>query len=238
MHHYISNSPWSGPKVIKQARTEIVWHPHFEVGSMLLGDESSEDRNGGVLVGGGRQYIGRLGKVDFGQTGVFLSIIKDCKHNWIDGELFLLEDWFDDDHKELRQKTGVPDERKFQTKIELFWQMLQRAQAEGVPFDAVACDGLYGRSFELRQKMDQAGIEFYADVPANTQVYLSEPKIGIPLNKRGRKAKKQTVLSPQPYFDNVTLGPRVVLDARFARTSTVIQMMNNKRSSLQGREGR
>jgi SRSO17 transposase len=75
--------------------------------------------------------------------------------------------------------------------------MLQRAQAEGIPFDAVACDGLYGRSFWLRQQMDEAGIEFYADVPANTQVYLREPKIGIPHNQRGRKATQARVLSPQ-----------------------------------------
>lgn len=178
---------------------------------MLLGDECSEARNGEVLVGGGRQYIGNLGKVDVGQTGVFLSIIKDGKHNWVDGELFLLEDWFGDDHIELRRKTGVPDERKFQTKIELFWQMLQRAQAERIPFDAVACDGLYGRSFELRQKMDLAGIEFYADVPANTQVYLSEPKIGVPQNKRGRKAINQAVLSPQPYrVENLRSHPSVL----------------------------
>lgn len=199
MHHFISESPWPGPNVIKQARTEIAWHPHFETGSMLLGDESADARNGKVLAGVGRQYNGRLGKVDLSQVGVFLSIIKDGKHNWIDGELYLPEGWFDEDHQELRQKIGVPEEREFQTKIELFWQMLERAQAEEIPFEAVACDGLYGRSFWLRQKMDQAGIEFYADVPANTQVYLSEPEIGIPQNKRGPKATEPRVLSPRSH---------------------------------------
>ena len=39
-------------------------------------------------------------------------------------------------------------------------------------------------------------MEFYADVPADTRVYLSEPTIGIPQNKRGPKAKKSAVLSP------------------------------------------
>jgi hypothetical protein len=87
--------------------------------------------------------------------------------------------------------------------------MLQRAQAEELPFDAVACDGLYGRSFWLRQQMEEAGIEFYADVPANTQVYLSEPKIGIPQNKRGRKATEARVLSP-----GSPLGPYRIDDLR------------------------
>jgi SRSO17 transposase len=211
MHHYMSESPWSGPKVVKQVRTQIGWHPHFETGSMLLGDESADARSGEVLVGVGRQYNGRMGKVDLSQVGVFLSIIKDGKHNWIDGELYLPEEWFDEEHQALRQKTGVPEEREFQTKLDLFWQMLQRAQAEDIPFDAVACDGLYGRSFWLRQKMDQAGIEFYADVPANTQVYLSEPRIGIPQNKRGPKATQPRVLSPQAYrVDDLRVHPSLL----------------------------
>jgi SRSO17 transposase len=211
MHHFISNSPWSGAKVIKDVRAEIAWHPHFAAGSMLLGDESADARSGDVLVGGGRQYNGRLGKVDLSQVGVFLSIIKDGKHNWIDGELYLPEKWFGDDHEAVRQRTGMPEGREFQTKIELFWQMLQRAQEEGVPFEAVACDGLYGRSFWLRQKMDQAGIEFYADVPADTRVYLREPKIGMPQNRRGRKATNRSVLSPQPYRVDKLRGHAAVL---------------------------
>ena len=211
MQHYISESPWSGPRVIEQARTEIVWHPYFKTGSILVGDESADARSGETSAGVGRQYNGRLGKVDLSQVGVFLSITKDGKHNWIDGELYLPEDWFDEDHKELRKKAGVPEARKFQTKPELFWQMLQRAQMEGLPFDAVAVDALYGRSFWLRQNMDQAGIEFYADVPANTQVYLSEPKIGIAQNKRGPKATEPRVLSPQPHrIDHLPGHPTVI----------------------------
>ena len=164
MHHYISKSPWPGDKVIKQARRDIATHPHFASGSVLIGDESADERRGEVLVGGGKQYTGapwaRLGKVDLSQVGVFLSLAKDGKHNWLDGELFLPEAWFDEAHQELRKRLGVPKERRFQTKLELFWQMVQRSQDEGVIFDAVAVDGLYGQSFWLRQQLDQAHIEF------------------------------------------------------------------------------
>lgn len=211
LHHYISKSPWSGSKVIQQARLEIATHPHFASGSVLIGDESADGRGGDVLVGGGRQYNGRLGKVDLSQVGVFLSLAKGGKHNWIDGELFLPEQWFDEAHQELRKRVGVPAERQFQTKIELFWQMVQRTQKEGLVFDAVAVDGFYGQSFWLRQQLDQANIEFYADVPANTQVYLSEPVIGIPHNRRGPKAKTPQVLSPMAYrVDNLPNHPQVL----------------------------
>lgn len=231
MHHYISNSPWSGPKLIKQVRLDVTTHPHFESGSMLIGDESADDRNGKVVAGGSRQYNGRLGKVDNCQVGVFLSIANKGKHNWIDGELFLPEKWFDKDHAQLREKIGLPPEHEFQTKPELFWQMLQRAQNEGIQFDAVAVDTLYGRSFWLRKQMDEAEIEFYADVPADTKVYLSEPQIGLPKNKRGPKAKNERVLSPISYrvsdlpahpltlWQTFTIRPteRGMLTAEFAR---------------------
>lgn len=231
MHHYISKSPWSGPKVIKQVRLDIANHAHFASGSMLIGDESADDRSGEVLVGGGRQYNGRLGKVDLSQVGVFLSLAKDGKHNWIDGELFLPEAWFDEAHAELRKRLGVPAERRFQTKLELFWQMVQRCQKEGVAFAGVAVDGLYGQSFWLRQQLDQAAIEFYADVPANTKVYLSEPVIGIPQNQRGPQATKRRVLGqlayrveqlcthPSVLWQSLTLRPteRGWLIADFAR---------------------
>lgn len=211
MHHYISNSPWSGPKVIQAVRLDITTHPHFASGSVLIGDESADTRRGEVLAGGARQYNGRLGKVDLSQVGVFLSIAKDGKHNWLDGELFLPEAWFEDAHKELRQRVGIPQQRHFQTKLQLFWQMVQRCQKEGVVFDAVAIDGLYGRSFWLRQQMDQANIEYYADIPADTKVYLSEPVIGIPQNTRGPKAQKPRVLSPMAYrVDNLSNHPSVL----------------------------
>lgn len=211
MHHYISKSPWSGQKVIKQARLDIATHPHFANGSVLIGDESADVRRGTVLVGGGRQYNGRLGKVDLSQVGVFLSLAKDGHHNWIDGELFLPEGWFDEAHQALRERLGVPPERGFQTKLELFWQMVQRSQSEGVAFDAVAIDGLYGQSCWLRQQLDQAHLEFYADVPANTKVYLSEPVIGMAQHQRGRKATQVSVLSPLAYrVENLRSHPSVL----------------------------
>lgn len=211
MHHYISKSPWSGRKVIEQARLDIAWHPHFASGSVLIGDESADERRGEVLVGGGRQYNGRLGKVDLSQVGVFLSLANLGKHNWIDGELFLPKAWFAETEQELRKQLGLPETRHFQTKIELFWQMVQRTQNAEVAFDAVAVDGLYGQSFWLRQQLDQAKIEFYADIPANTKVYLSEPAIGIPQNRRGRKAKNPKVLSPMAYrVENLRAHPSVL----------------------------
>ena len=211
MHHFISNSPWSGEKLMKQVRADVVWHDHFETGSILVLDESADEKAGEQSAGAGRQYNGRLGKVDLCQVGVFLSIVKDGFHNWIDGELYLPAHWFEEEQAALREQIGLSDERTFQTKLELGWQMLARAQQEGVPFEAVACDGVYGSSADFRQQLDEAEIEYYADVRANTKVYLEPPRLGLPKNKRGPKAKKPRVLSPFSYrVDALRNHPRMI----------------------------
>jgi len=165
---------------------------------MLLLDESADDKAGDDSVGTGRQYNGRRGKVDNCQVGVFLSLAKGTFWTWIDGDVFLPEHWFSPEYADHRRRAGIPPERTFMTKIELGWQMIQRVRAQGVPFDAVACDTLYGQSTWLRDTLDQAHIEYYADVPANTRVYLSQPQLGIPPHTRGKKANQARVLSPKP----------------------------------------
>jgi SRSO17 transposase len=112
MHHYMSESPWSGPQVIKQARTQIAWHPHFATGSMLPGRRKCGCRSGEVLVGVGRQYNGRLGKVDRSQVGVFLSLIKRASITGLMVNSFFLKPGLTKSTQALRQKTGVPEERE------------------------------------------------------------------------------------------------------------------------------
>jgi SRSO17 transposase len=71
-----------------------------------------------------------------------------------------------------RRRLGIPEDRRFQTKIELGWEMIQRVKARGLPFDAVLCDELYGRSGWLRAQLRQAHIPYMANIPRNTRMYL------------------------------------------------------------------
>jgi SRSO17 transposase len=67
-----------------------------------------------------------------------------------------------------------------------------------LPFEAVACDDLYGRSGWLRQKLDAAALLYMAEVPADTLVYLAKPDFGVPPaapEHRGRKPTRPRVVS-------------------------------------------
>ena len=177
LQQFISDSPWSAQAVIQRVQQEITHTPGLEQGGVLLLDESADEKAGEESAGAGRQHNGRLGKIEMSQVGVFLAYYKPPVWTWVDGELYLPQHWFTPEMEKKRKKLGVPSERKFATKIELGWQMIQRAT---VPFEAVACDDLYGRSGRLRRQLDQAGILYMAEIPADTQVYLTRPEFGIP----------------------------------------------------------
>lgn len=197
MQHFMSNSPWSTRTVIDHMQSEINNRAEL-MGGVLIVDESADEKSGESSVGASRQHNGRLGKIDQAQVGVYLSYAKDGVWTLVDGELFVPEKWFSQDYAERRLKAELPAERVFQTKIELGWQMIERAQAADFLFEAVAFDSLYGRSHWLREQCRQAGIEYYADIPANYLLYLERPEIEFELNKQGLPNGKFSVLHQKP----------------------------------------
>ena len=199
IQHFMSNSPWSARTAMEQVQQEIKTTPDLKRGGVVILDESADEKAGDKSAGAGRQHNGRLGKVDMSQVGTLLAYANLTYSNrpvwaWVDGELYLQEHWFTSEMAELRQRVGIPPERKFETKIELGWKMIQRVKANGLPFEAVACDDLYGRSTWLRDKMDGEEIIYMADVPCTTQVYLEKPVLGVPARPPGRRGPKPTRL--------------------------------------------
>ena len=202
IQHFMSNSPWLARRSWEQVQEEIEATPGLERGGVLILDESADVKAGGESAGAGRQHNGRLGKIDMSVVGVFLAYANLIHPRrpvwaWVDGELFLQEFWFTPEMAERREKTGVPGEREFASKVDLGWKMIQRVQAKGLPFETVACDDLYGRSKDFRDKLAGAEIVYMADVPRNTQVYLKKPVLGVPKRKgnRGRKPTRLQVIN-------------------------------------------
>ncbi len=198
VQRFMSNSPWSAQAVFRQAQAKIAATPGLERGGMLILDESADERAGAKSAGTGRQHNGRLGKVETSQVGTFLACDNWPIWTWVDGELFLQEHWFTPEMADEGQHLGSPPERQFETKIELGWKMIQRVKANGLPFEAVACDDLYGRSTWLRAQLRQADTVYIADVPQDTQVYLARLVVSVPEPQpghRGRRPMRRRVLS-------------------------------------------
>src|SRR5262249_44214082 len=103
------------------------------------------------------------------------------------------EEWFGAAFAQRRRELGIPPERRFETKIALGLKMVKRVKAKGVPFDLLACDALYGRDSQFRADLAAEDVQYAAQVPADTAVYLSEPRVGLP-PKRGKRGPPRTPL--------------------------------------------
>jgi SRSO17 transposase len=109
----------------------------------------------------------------------------------VDAEIFLPEAWFGAEYALLRQQVGVPAERTtFETKPELGLKMVRRAKAAELPFDAVLCDSLYGRSSQFRYELREEHLLYMANIPNNLRVYLEQPVMGVPEPRPGKKGPK------------------------------------------------
>jgi SRSO17 transposase len=198
VQHFVSNSPWSAAGILRQVREEIAARPELRQGGVLIVDESPVKKAGTKTAGAARQWNGRSGHVDLSQVGTFLAYANGATWTWVDGELFLPERWLGPDRADERERLGIPAERTFKTKVELGWEMIQRAQAEGLPFEAFAWDELDGRSGWLRARLDKAKLVYLANVPADTRVYLAEPRLGIPdrpPGQRGPQIRRRQIIS-------------------------------------------
>ncbi len=211
IQHFMTNSPWSAADVLRQVRQEIAARAELQRGGVLVLDESPVKKAGTKTAGAARQWKGRIGHVDSSQVGTFLAYANGPVWTWIDGELFLPEHWFGPELADERKRLGIPPDRTFQTKVELGWQMIRRVQAEGLPFEAVGCDELYGRSGWLRARLDEARIVYLANVPADVRVYLEPPRLEVPETPPGHigpRFKRPRVQAAGPALEARALAAR------------------------------
>jgi len=192
LQQFMSDSPWSAQSVIAQVQSDLAATPALHPRGRLILDESADAKAGLHSAGAARQWNGRMGKVDLCQVGVILAFATETVWTWIDGELFVPEHCFAPELATERTRLGIPVARQFATKVELGWQMIQRVLASGVPFEVLLCDDMYGRSQWLRHQLRTAEVVYLADVPQDTQVYLRQPVVGVPV-ARGRTGRPPTL---------------------------------------------
>lgn len=137
----------------------------------------------------GKTMVG-LGKVEVCRVDTCLTSANANLGLWtmVDGERFLPEAGWGEAFAQRRIDLGIPEDRRFATKIEVGLKMVNRARAHGLPFDLLACDTLYGRDQPFRAALDAEGVRSAAEVPADTRVYLSEPRVGVP-KKRSKQGR-------------------------------------------------
>lgn len=157
--------------------TELVRQVGSRLGQadgVIVFDPSGFPKKGDASVGVKRQWLGRLGKVDNGQVGVYMGYVSRVDHALLDVRLYLPGEWARD--KRRRKKCGVPKEVRFQTRHQLALEMLAEHR-QSLPHAWVAGDDEMGRSTRFRRDLDELGEQYLLAVPSNTTVRDLEEKM-------------------------------------------------------------
>lgn len=180
VQQFISQSPWAIEPVIVQLEALVVDSLSDPEG-VIIADGSGFPKRGKHSAGVARQYCGRLGKVENCQEGVFLVYASVKGQAFLNGRLYLPEDWFAPDHADRRAQCGLPRQTPFQTEpkiaLELIRQVVDR---ERVAFRWVAADADFGRDPGFLDGLAVLGKWYLAEVPKSTRVWLRTPRVQSP----------------------------------------------------------
>jgi SRSO17 transposase len=190
LQHFLSSVQWDDQR-LRDHIQKIVATEHAHPKAIGVIDESGNPKKGYHTCGVQRQWCGNVGKVDNCVVGVHLGYVHGDFQCLIDSDLFLPEDWINDE--ELRKETKVPEEIVSRTKPEIALEQVRRARKNGIRFAAYTFDELYGRSGPFLDGLEELGEHYVGEVPSDFVGWLCPPQIltePTPAQKRTRGRKR------------------------------------------------
>ena len=166
LQRFIGESEWAYAPMLDELACQV-GRELGEADGVIVIDPSGFEKDGKKSVGVQRQWLGRLGKVENGQVGVYLGYVSRRGHALCDLRLYLPKEWAND--RARRRGCGVPREVRFQTKHELAQAMLLE-RATVLPHQWIAGDDEMGRSTRFRLWLREHDERYLLAVPSNTSM--------------------------------------------------------------------
>jgi SRSO17 transposase len=216
---FVGAGQWDDEAVMAELRLHVREELAEPEGVVVI-DPSAFPKKGTESCGVARQWCGRLGKVDNCQVGVFLAYAAKAGYAPLDRQLYLPEDWANDEAR--RAKCHVPPEVNFQEKWRIALDLLDRS-LPGLPHGWIVGDDELGRAAEFRAALRRRPERYVLDVPCNTTVRDLERR-RPPRKKAGVGRKREVPFQradvwaarqPESRWERITLrggekGPLVV----------------------------
>jgi SRSO17 transposase len=108
----------------------------------------------------------------------------------VDTRLFIAKEWIKD--KNRCKKAGIPEGTIHKKKTALALEMVREARKNGMRFDYVGGDGLYGHDSEFLDGLELDNELYVLDIHSDTRVFTSKPNLSVPekVGIRGRTPKE------------------------------------------------
>ena len=145
------------------------------LGVVGLIDETSVPKKGKKTPGVQRQYCGAKGKVENCIVSVHLALKHGRFLSVLDSDLFLPEQSWDLDRQRCKD-AHVPDHVTYRPKWVIALEQIDRATASGVRFDWLTFDEWYGGKPEFLLLLEERGLNYVCEVPANFMCWPTLPK--------------------------------------------------------------
>jgi SRSO17 transposase len=135
-------------------------------------DETGQEKQGGATAGVKRQYMGCAGRVANGINTVHLAYVREkTGHALAGARQWIPAEDISDPVKSL--VTRLPTGLRFRTKGELAIDLLGDAYTDGLAFDFVCGDEVYGSCTALREYLEGQGQAYVLRVACNFKVTLA-----------------------------------------------------------------
>jgi SRSO17 transposase len=135
-------------------------------------DETGQQKHGAGTAGVKRQYLGCAGRVANGINTVHLAYVREgTGHALIGARQWIPREHISDPVTSL--VTGLPLDLRFRTKGQLAIDICADAYADGISFDFICGDEVYGSSTQLREFLEDHGQAYVLRVASSFPVTLA-----------------------------------------------------------------
>jgi len=135
-------------------------------------DETGQEKQGSSTSGVKRQYMGCAGRVANGINTVHLSYVREkTGHALAGARQWIPAEDINDPVRSLL--TGLPLDLRFRTKGQLASDILSDAYADGLTFDFVCGDEVYGSCTDLREFLENRGQAYVLRVASSFMLTLA-----------------------------------------------------------------
>jgi len=183
MQRLLDRASWDTFAAMATVREFVVEHLVGDGLTVLVLDESGDEKTGTATCGVKRQYVGCAGKVANAVNFVNVTYSSPRGHALVGSRLYVPAEQLANDAQ--RTAMGIPSDLEFKTKPQLGRDLLADAVTAGVPVSWCTADAVYGRDRELREYCEQHTIGYALGLPCSFRVTLpSRAKVRVDATRK------------------------------------------------------